>query len=212
MVNLNKMFRENQLYRIKSFTIPKNFLRFLIKSGTFYFIILIIILILYPLKSVNGTETRLFYARVDIQYTNNRIKKSNLIMIPAENDFREKKITHVVISGTAGSLHNNPKVSIETRAAHNAIQLLLEKHGLKSLKSKSTTFNNSNHNDIVMSYEGYVKLPWKIIKKKFDKKNKLCTITIKIAFAPTTFPDKWQILKFKYKIKQLFKNFILLFK
>ncbi len=212
MVNLNKMLKEKPLPRIRSFAVKEFFLSSLIRPKTYYLIFLIILLIFYPFKSVNGTETRLFYARVDIQYSNNRIKRSNLIMIPAENDFRPKKLTHVVISGTAGLSHNNPELSIETRAADSAIQLLLERQGLKSLKSNSTTFNNSTHNEIVMSYEGTVKLPWKIIKKKFDKKNKLCTITIDIEFAPTTFPDKWQMLRFKYKIKQLFKNFILLFK
>ena len=183
-----------------------------LRSRTYYFILLIILLSLYPFQSVNGNDSRLFYARLDIQYSNNRIKKSNLLLIPAENDFRPKKLTPVVISGTAGFSHNNPELSIETRAADCAIQLLLEKHGLKSLKSKLTTFNNSTHSDIVMSYEGYVNLPWKIIKKQFDKKNKLCTITIEIEFAPATFPDKWKMQRFKYKIKQLFKNFILLFK
>ncbi len=212
MANLNKMLKENSLPRIKSFVIKDFSLPFLIRPRISYFIILIILLSFYPFKIVNGAETRLFYARVDIKYIDNRIKKSNLIMVPAENDFRMKKLTHVVISGTADSSHNNPELSIETRAADNAIQLLLERQGLKSLKSKLTTFSNSTHNEIVMSYEGTVKLPWKIIKKKFDKKNKLCTITIEIEFAPTTFPDKWQMQRFKYKIKQFFKNFILLFK
>ncbi len=212
MVNLNKMLKEKPPPRIKSFAIKYFYLPFLIRPRISYFIILIVLLCFFPSKMVNGTETRLFYARVDIKYSNNRIKKSNLLMVPAENDFRTKKLAHVVISGTAGFSHSNPELSIETRAADNAIQLLLERQGLKSLKSKLTTLNNSTHNEIVMSYEGIVKLPWKIIKKKFDKKNKLCTITIDIEFAPTTFPDRWQTQRFKYKIKQMFNNFILLFK
>ncbi len=175
-------------------------------------IIITLLLGVYPSKNANGTGERLFYARLDIKYSDNRVKKSNFIMIPSDNEFRSVNFTYRLISGTADYAHNDPNIPIEKRAEHNAIQCLLEQYGLKSIKSKSTYFNNSGHNETVVSYEGLVKLPCKIIKKKFNKKNNACTITIKIAFSPIAFPDQWSMLKLKYKIQQFINNIISLFK
>ncbi len=176
------------------------------------FILIIIIFNLTSPKIAKSTETRIFYARIDIKYSDNRIKKSNFLMVPAENDFRAANFTYVLISGTANSAYNSRKLSLETAAEHNAIKYLLEQYGLKSVKSRSTDINNSGHTEMVISYEGAVKLPCKILKKKFDKKKGILTITIKIAFSPIAFPDKWSMLRLKRKIYQFFRNFILMFK
>jgi len=184
----------------------------LLKNRLYIIILLIFLLPLPPFMTVSKAGTRVFYARIDIKYSDGRIKKSNFLMVPAENDFRAANFTSVFITGTADFSHSVSEVSIETQAKHNAIKCLLEQRGLKSIKSKSTTVNNLQHTEFVLSYEGSVKLPLKIIKKKIDKQNNLCAIALEIEFAPIAFPDKWPILKFKYKIKQIFNNFISLFK
>ncbi len=193
--------------KIRAKYIPK-----LLKHRPFILILLVLLLILPPLSTITKAESRLYYARIDIKYSDNKIEKSNFLMVPAENDFRAENFTSVFIKGTANFSHSIPGISIETRAEHNALKCLLEQRGLKSMKSKSSFSNNLQHNEIVMSYEGVVKLPLTIINKKMDKQKNICTLSLKIEFAPIAFPDKWSILKFKYKIKQILNHFILLFK
>ncbi|GEM_PF-1290400 len=184
----------------------------LLNHRPYILILLILLLILPPLSTRSNAESRLYYARIDIKYSDNKIEKSNFIMVPVENDFRAENFTSVFIKGTANFSYSIPGISIETQAEHNAIKRLLKQRGLKSIKSKSTSSNKLQHNEIVMSYEGVVKLPLKMINKKIDKQKNTCTISIEIEFAPIAFPDRWSMLKFKYKIKQILNHFILLFK
>ncbi|MEA1969605.1 MAG: hypothetical protein U9N77_15470 [Thermodesulfobacteriota bacterium] len=185
-----------------------------IPNPTIFILFLSIIftsVLLYPLKADGQSEIKIFYARFDIKYSNNTIEKSNLLIIPAENDFRAEKFTTMIISGHADYSTTNAKTDIKTRAKHNAVKALLEHHGLKSLKSKSSKINNFFHNETVMSYEGAVKLPCQIVDVTFDKKHGGCRIKIKIEFAATAFPDKWRILQIKQKIEQTIDDILSLF-
>ncbi len=173
-------------------------------------IIFSFLLTLCSFKAQGDSEVKIFYTRFDMRFIDNRAEKSNLLMVPANNDYRTAKFTTLTISGSASfSAFNQSNLDIQTRAAHNAIKFLLETKGLKSLKSKTTTFKTSlSHAQVVMSYEGAVKVPYRIITKNFDVNTDTYTTQIEIDFAPIAFPDKWKDMEIKHKIKQVFQDFI----
>ncbi|MFO7883907.1 MAG: hypothetical protein R6U68_03715 [Desulfobacteraceae bacterium] len=144
------------------------------------------------------------------------METSNLILIPAENDFRPEKFSPWVVSGTAGgNTGGNSSTGadrLNVQARHNAIKGLLEEKGLKSVKNKTGFFNNASNSETIMSYEGVIKLPCQTIDRKYYQNPDRCMVKIKIDFAPIAFPDKWRMLMVKYKIKQAAKQFFYLFK
>ncbi|MDD9304242.1 MAG: hypothetical protein HUK40_18590 [Desulfobacter sp.] len=81
---------------------------------------------------------------------------------------------------------------------------ILEQHGLKSVTA---------HNlDTILSYEGMVCTPMNLQIGPYDKSLKGHPYTAQVQFAPIAFPDQWESLKQKLKIKKIFNDFILLFK
>ncbi|MBF0573480.1 MAG: hypothetical protein HQK69_06945 [Desulfamplus sp.] len=165
-------------------------------------------------------STSIYYVRFDIKSVDNRIERSNLLMVPAEDEFRQKQFTSFVISGSADYLANGQKgVDIQTRAAHNAIRNFLEENGLESVKSQSTTVKGLAHDktdahgqtmvneQTVVSFEGAIKLPYKILSSKFNSETGIYSVTIEITFAPLAFPDKWDKMLLNHEIKMLFNQF-----
>ncbi|WP_139786732.1 hypothetical protein [Desulfamplus magnetovallimortis] len=163
----------------------------------------------YILCRETNPPNNIYYVRFDIKSANNRIVRSNLLMVPAEDEFRMEKFTLFVISGDADeSAHGKTGMDIQTRAEHNAIKNLLERHGLESVKTQSGSVNGLAHSETVVSFEGAVKLPYKRTKSYFDKEKRVNTVTIEILFAPLVFPDKWEDMKVRHRIKTIFKNFM----
>lgn len=159
----------------------------------------------------------IYYVRFDVRSLDNRVERSNLLIVPAESEFREAKFTSFVISGSADYLATGIKgVDIQTRAAHNAIKNFLEANGLESVKSQSTTVRGLAHdksggqgqsmvNDqTVVSFEGAVRLPYKILKSNFNGETGIYSVTLELTFAPLAFPDRWENMLFNHQIKMLF--------
>lgn len=160
----------------------------------------------------SDSEISVYYVRFDIKSANNRIERSNLLMVPAENEFRMENFTSFVISGGADyTASGKPGMAIQTRAEHNAIKNFLEIHGLESVKSQSTTVNGLAHSETVVSFEGAIRLPHRTVSSSFDADSGLYTVTIEISFAPLAFPDKWPEMQLKYKIRTLFRKMMSIF-
>ena len=204
------MFRFNNLYSAATISVTAIF--FFIYSGTFN-----------HLWSQNSGIS-VYYVRFDVKSVDNRIERSNLLMVPSESEFRQEKFISFVISGSADYAATGPKdMDIQTRAVHNAIKNFLEEHGLKSVKSQSTTvrglaqdrtdFHSQTmvNDQTVVSFEGVIRLPYRILTSSFNKEIGIYSVTIKIDFASLAFPDKWQEMLFKHKIKILFNDFKSLF-
>ena len=160
----------------------------------------------------DGFQGDLYYVRFDIRSKDNRVERSNLLMIPADGEYRADKFSSHVITGSADNAQAGQKgMSLQTRAEHNAIKLFLEHHGLESVKSQSATVNGLAHTEAVVSYEGAIWLPYKRISHHFDSKDGLYTVSIEVLFAPLAFPDKWQEMALKYKINHFFRKFFSFF-
>ncbi|MBF0257547.1 MAG: hypothetical protein HQK62_01710 [Desulfamplus sp.] len=184
----------------------------------FSFPILILLLCLTasisPSLLYSKNNLSLYYVRFDIKSVNNRMERSNLLMIPSDNEFRQERFSKFVISGSADYSATGIKgVNIQTRAVHNAIKNFLESNGLQSVKSQSTAvgglaYGQSMVNDqTVVSFEGAVKLPYKVIQSSFNKETGIYSVTIELTFAPLAFPDKWEDMLLKHQIKMLFNEF-----
>ncbi|MEA2059895.1 MAG: hypothetical protein U9P10_05130 [Thermodesulfobacteriota bacterium] len=168
--------------------------------------------LIFPGKTLSSPETKIFYARFDIRFASNTMDKSNLILIPAENDFRSEKFFPWVVSGTAGGNSSTGADRLNVQARHNAIKALLEEKGLKSVKNKTNFINKTSSSETIMSYEGVIKLPCQTIDREYHQNPDTCMVKIKIDFAPIAFPDKWKMMMLKYKIKQAVTQFFYLFK
>ncbi|MBF0303176.1 MAG: hypothetical protein HQK73_09055 [Desulfamplus sp.] len=162
----------------------------------------------------------IYYVRFDVKSVDNRVERSNLLMVPAEDEFRQEKFTPFIISGSSDySAAGEKGLDMQTRAIHNAIKNFLEEHGLESVKSQSTTvrglaqdrtdFHGQTlvNDQTVVSFEGAVKLPYKILSSSFNKEIGIYSVTIQLEFAPLAFPDKWEDMRFKHKIKMLLNDF-----
>ncbi len=155
---------------------------------------------------------RIYYARFDIKINNHAIKRSNLLVVPCDDEFRREKFTTLIIHGSSDASADTNAGNMETRARHNAIKLLLEQQGLKSVKAVSGTINGSNKTSTVISYEGAIKLPGRIIQTRYNNSANQYLVKMAVEFAPLSFPDRWKMQTIKFKLKQLTSNFFLMFK
>ncbi len=168
----------------------------------------------------SNNSLSVYYVRFDVKSVDNRIERSNLLIVPSENEFRQEKFTKFIISGSADySATDANGLDIQTRAIHNAIKNFLEENGLESVKSQSTTvrglaqdrtdFHGQTlvNDQTVVSFEGAVKLPYKILSSSFNKEIGIYSVTMQLEFAPLAFPDRWKDMRFKHKIKMLLNDF-----
>lgn len=168
----------------------------------------------------SNNSLSVYYVRFDVKSVDNRIERSNLLIVPSENEFRQEKFTTFIISGSADySATDANGLDIQTRAIHNAIKNFLEENGLESVKSQSTTVRGlaQDRTDLhgqtlvndqtVVSFEGAIKLPYKILSSSFNKEIGIYSVTIQLEFAPLAFPDRWADMRLKHKIKMLLNDF-----
>ena len=149
-----------------------------------------------------GIQT--YYIRYDIKTSNNKIVEDSLLMVPAENDFRAENFSQISVEGAISAARQDSGTEISKRIREDAMKTILMNHGLKSISSKD--------NDTVLSCEGAVITPLTIIKKVYNEHNQTYTYRVRIEFAPIAFPDRWNRLGIKYKIKKLMRDFIQFFK
>ncbi len=149
-----------------------------------------------------GLDT--YYIKYDVKSSKNQITQDNLVMVPAKNEFRAENFSLVTVSGAISADPDGSSKSVEGRIQHHALKTLLVQSGLKSVSSKDL--------DTVLSYEGVIITPLKIINKTYNEYNNQYRYDAQIEFSPIAFPNEWESLHRKNKIKDIFSNFFELFK
>ena len=152
-------------------------------------------------------EIRDYYVRYDIRSFGNKLVDSKLTMVPAENEFRAENFSQVRIKGAISAVPDtSPETSMERLtllAKRDALKRLLRSKGLKSVTSRDA--------DTVVSYEGAVITPVKLLGRQYNRESGQCEAKFQVVFSPTAFPDRWEELEFKDRVKKLFSDFLQLF-
>ncbi|MBU1196064.1 MAG: hypothetical protein KKE62_00375 [Proteobacteria bacterium] len=155
-----------------------------------------------PAAAYEGIET--YYTRYDIKSSKNQIVTDNLLMTPAKNDFRAEKFSQIFITGVISATSEESGVSTRERIRNDSLKRILVKNGLKSVKTKDL--------DTVISYEGIIITPVNVIEQRYDNARNNYIYKVQIEFSPVAFPDRWETLHMKYKIKRIFSDFLDLFR
>lgn len=144
-----------------------------------------------------------YYVRYDVKASKNRILTDNLLMVPAQDDFRTENFSPVLVSGAISADQGETKPQIEQRIKEDSLKKLLMQQGLKSVEAKD--------HDTIISYEGAVTSPLNILSKEYNEDQNVFVYKIEIEFAPICFPDKWETYGVKNRIKRIFYDFFQLF-
>ena len=165
--------------------------------------IILVLICLKPLFAGHLEGITTYYIRFDFKSADHRITDGKLTMVPANQDFRAANFSYFPVSGIILALPQETRQTIEAKAKQNALIQLLEQNGLKSVK----TLNN----DTIISYEGCVQMPVSLFISSYDDKNKGFPYSARVLFSPLSFPDQWESLSRRFKIKELLNNFFLFF-
>lgn len=181
------------------------FVPYLIKKSTQWLAagILLVLISLKPLVALDLKGISTYYIRFDLKSSSQRITDGKLTMVPVHEEFRAAKFSCFPISGIIPAPPQEATQAIEVKVKQNAFIQLLEQNGLKSV----TTFNY----DTIISYEGCVQMPISLFISPYDDTNKGFPYTARVLFSPLNFPDQWESLHRRFKIKKLLDNFFLFF-
>ena len=169
-------------------------------------------LLLLPLMMLIASSTTIhayegigtYYIRYDVKSSRNKITGDNLLMIPAKNDFRAENFSQISTTGVISAAPGESKISVEKRIKNNSLKAILVNNGLKSVKAKDV--------DTVISYEGVIITPLNILKNTYNEDQNNYSYEVQVEFSPIAFPDKWETLNIKHRIKEIFYDFFQLFK
>lgn len=164
--------------------------------------LLVLILSVITASAYEGIET--YYIKYDVKSSRNTIVNDNLVMVPAKNDFRAENFSQISTTGVISAAPGESKVSVDRRIRDNSLKTILVKYGLKSVNTKDY--------DTVVSYEGVIITPLNILKNTYNEEQNTYLYEAQIEFSPIAFPDKWGALDIKHKIKNIFQDFLQLFK
>lgn len=153
----------------------------------------------YPDEGINR-----YYVKYDIKSSKNVIIDDNLLMTPAKNDFRAEKFSRISSSGVISAAPGESNESAHKRIKENVLKHILMNNGLKSVKTKDY--------DTVVSYEGVIITPLTLIKNTYVQEQNGYMYEVEVEFSPIAFPDRWEALNLKHKMKELVYDFFQLFK
>ncbi len=125
-------------------------------------------------------------------------------MIPAKNEFRVENFSRFSTSGILFASSGESVLMLEKRIREDALKSILMDKGLKSVNSKDY--------QTVISYEGVIITPLNIIKKTYNKKQNSYFYEVQGEFGAISFPENWETLGLKNRIKNYFSEFFQLFK
>ncbi len=145
-----------------------------------------------------------YYVRYDIKSSKNKLMDEQLTMVPATDEFRGEKFSPSRMSHVISAAPGESPQRLYFLAKQQALEWVLEKKGLKSVKA----FNQ----DTIVSYEGMIITPVSIESLTYDPDLGGYSYTARIQFAPIAFPDQWETLQFQYRIREIFHDFIYWFK
>lgn len=167
------------------------------------------IITLTAIPSYGEKNNTNLYLRSDTKTKNGVVVESNLLIIPAEDDFRIKNFDYYIITGQA---HADSKLDILSTAKHNAFLNLLFSQGVKSINNKSELRSSVQYEESVLSYEGFLKSSYVITKQSYNKNKTELSIEMGVWFAPIAYPSEWSFYYFKKKLYELTQNMISVFK
>ena len=147
------------------------------------------------------SPSEIYYIQFDVRFSDNAVDRSNLLMVPADREFRAENFTSIVVSGSAAPESGGPVRDGETLAKQDALKRLLEEHGLTSVKSAVTSVNNSSRSQEVMTYQGAVRMPVTLLASGYDPAAGRYTVTIRAQFSPIAFPDRWHLLQMRHRVR-----------
>ena len=163
-----------------------------------------IIMLITSIITTHADEgIKTYYLRYDVKTSKNKITDDDLLMIPAKNDFRTEKFSQISTTGVISAAPGESKIIIEKRIKNNSLKALLVDNGLKSVMVKDV--------DTVISYEGVIITPLNILKNTYNKDQDNYHYEVQVEFSPIAFPDKWEMLNKKHRIKKIFYDFFQLF-
>ncbi len=180
---------------------------FFYKNKILFFILLIPLLYLTldihgPAQASEGIDR--YYVRYDIKSDKNKITDERLTMVPANKDFRAENFSFSLVSSAISADYRESKQTIDTLARESALKHVLEQKGLQSVKT--------HNNETIISYEGMAITPVFLSVLPYDDALGGYRYTARIQFAPLAFPDQWESLKLKHRMKAILYDFFLLFK
>ncbi len=179
---------------------PVDYKRFLVYLWCFT---LSTIWVLIPATYPNeGIDT--YYIKYDIKSSKNKVVGDNLLMVPSKNDFRAEKFSRISVSGVISAAPGESNESTQQRVKENALKNILVHNGLKSVKTKDY--------DTVISYEGVIMAPLTLIKNTYVEEQNEYIYEVRVDFCPIAFPDRWETLNMRHKIKEMVYDFFQLFK
>ena len=150
-----------------------------------------------------------YYLRSDVKTENGIIIEANLLMVPADTDFRKKKYIRFVASGKADI---NARPDPVSAAKHDALNKLVIANGVKSIKSASTSVNSIQHEESILSYEGFIKSPYAVSHQGYTDNGSKYALEIEVWFSPVAYPSEWSFYYFKKKLSDITRNVISVFK
>lgn len=163
------------------------------------FTLLLLPATLYGNEGISG-----YYVRYDVKSINHQIVNDNLLLVPEDDDFRVEKFSLVPVSGEISADGTGRKGYLEENIRDDALKRILTQKGLKSVKSKDL--------ETVVSYEGAIRAPFTIIQKRYNDKKDQIFYEAEVTFAPIAFPDRWESLGMKHRLKGILRDILNLFK
>ncbi len=130
-------------------------------------------------------------------------------MVPANSDYRMKNYSYYIITGTSEA---NASTDIVSAAKHNAFSNLLIEKGIKSVHNMSESINYRQHDENILSYEGYIKSDYTIKHQGYTENRLQYSVEIEVWFAPISYPSEWSMYYFKKKLSDITRNVLSVFK
>ena len=173
-------------------------------------ITLIVFLFIFVFISydLSASESSLYYVRYDYKTRNGLLVESNLLMIPAKEEFRIKSFMKYRITGKALVSEKSDPLSA---AKQDALKNILQSFGIKSIHNKSISDQTNHNEETVLSYEGLIKTPYYILNQGFTDNSNHYEVEMDIFFSPITYPSDWSFNYFKKKLYDILHNMISVF-
>lgn len=181
----------------------------------FFHIVLLSIVVhvfAFPHHDANAFDdheiTSIYYIRLDQKSRNGVYQTDSLTMVPADADYRRLSFKKIIIKGRVNAASKTDPL---TAAKHDALERLLLKEGIKSIRNKSQRDMDNTYEESVMSYEGYIRTPYGILNQGYSKDGALFNIELEVDFAPISYPPEWSFRYIRKKFSDSMAYILSLF-
>lgn len=154
-------------------------------------------------------KASVYYIRLDQKSRNGTYETDSMTMIPADEDYRRLSFRTFVIKGRINAASKTDPL---TAAKHDAFEMLLLKEGIKSIRNKSQKDMDNTYEESVISYEGYIRTPYRILTQGYSKDGTLFNIDMEVDFAPISYPSEWSFRYIRKKFSDSMAYILSLFR